>query len=162
MNIRFIDTSILLNILDIPGRNADKDMVTEEFKQIIKDPNQTLILPLATIIETGNHIAHISNGCVRREKGELMADLLKHTAEDKAPWKYYDRGLAQADLLKLAERFPDSAMMEMGVGDLSIIFAYEKYKEEVPAIGSIMIWSMDEHLAQYKEEMCLPRGRKKR
>ena len=75
MNIRFIDTSILLNILDIPGRNADKDMVTKEFKQIIKDPNQTLILPLATIIETGNHIAHISNGCVRREKGELMADL---------------------------------------------------------------------------------------
>ncbi len=162
MNIRFIDTSILLNILDIPGRNADRDLVTEEFKQIIQDKNQTLILPLATIIETGNHIAHISDGRVRREKGERMAEYLRRTAKGESPWKYYDRGLAQTDLLKLADQFPDSAMRAMGIGDLSIIYAYEQYKEEVPAVGSIMIWSTDKHLAQYKEEMSLPTRRKQR
>lgn len=163
MHIRFIDTSILLNILDVPGRNADRDSVVKEFEQLIKDrTKQTLILPLATIIETGNHIAHISNGEIRRMVGVRMAELLRRTASNQAPWEYYGRGLDPADLLKLAEKFPECAMQEMGMGDLSIIHAYEKYKEEVPAIGSIMIWSKDKHLARYKDEMVLPRGRKNR
>lgn len=50
-------------------------------------------------------------------------------------------------LLKLSFEFPDSAMRGTGLGDLSIIRAYEKYKECVPRIGTIMIWSIDSHLA---------------
>lgn len=61
MNVRFIDTSVMMNLLEVPGKCADAQIIKEEFRQII-DNKEGLILPIATIIETGNHIAHISNG----------------------------------------------------------------------------------------------------
>ncbi len=39
-----------------------------------------------------------------------------------------------------------------GVGDMSIIHAYEQYKSNTPGIGRIMIWSTDRHLQEYIEE----------
>lgn len=162
MNVRFIDTSILLNILDIPNMNSHRSVVLQDFQQLIQDDNQVLILPLATIIETGNHIAHIANGQVRRQKAALMAEYLMNTAAGEAPWQYYGEELEIDDLLQLAKDFPDSAMQGTGIGDLSIIRAYEKYKQNVPAIGNIMIWSVDAHLAGFREELQLPARRKNR
>lgn len=102
MNVRFIDTSIFVNILDIPNMNDKRSQVIEEFQAVIKDKSQVLILPLATIIETGNHIAHISNGEIRRQKAKRMAAFLENTASGKAPWKYYGKELETDDLLWLA------------------------------------------------------------
>ena len=59
MNVRLIDTSIMLNLLEVPKRCNDKDQVQEELKKALQN-NDTLILPVATIIETGNAIAKIS------------------------------------------------------------------------------------------------------
>lgn len=54
----FIDTSILVNLLDIQGRNADRREVVAEF--LAGQAKQTtFVLPVTTIIETGNHIAHV-------------------------------------------------------------------------------------------------------
>jgi hypothetical protein len=160
MNIRIIDTSVLVNILDIPGMNEHHKEATDEFKILKESENDTLILPLATIIETGNHIAHIPNGSIRRNKAELMGKYLEKTAKGEAPWEYYCRELDKEDLLKLSQDFPESAMRETGIGDMSIIRAYEKYKAEIPAIGTIMIWSFDSHLQGYKEELTLPTRRR--
>ena len=62
MNIHFIDTSVFANILDIPNMNADCKLVIAEFNKRIKNKKERIILPYATLIETGNHIAHIPNG----------------------------------------------------------------------------------------------------
>ena len=55
MFVHFIDTSVLLNIIDVPGRNQQRKEVMEELKSLTekKDIN-ALVLPFATIIETGN------------------------------------------------------------------------------------------------------------
>ena len=37
---------------------------------------------------------------------------------------------------------------------MSIIRAYEKYKQLVPSIGRIMIWSLDGHLQGYSENVA--------
>lgn len=65
MNVRFIDTSVMANMLKIPGKCNAAESVQEEFKQVI-EAKEVLILPIATIIETGNHIAHIDSGNIRR------------------------------------------------------------------------------------------------
>ncbi|WP_461204561.1 hypothetical protein [Clostridium sp. DL1XJH146] len=161
MNIHFIDTSVLVNILDIPNMNQNRKTVLEEYKKLEDSKIDTLLLPLATIIETGNHIAHISEGNVRRIKAKIMADMLKDMANGNAPWDYYEGEISREDLLYFAKEFPDMAMRETGIGDLSIISAYNKYKETVPAIGYIRIWSLDEHLKVYKEEMAQIRRRKR-
>jgi hypothetical protein len=73
MNVRIIDTTVLANILDIPNMNQNHGEAIKEFEKLIESEKDTLILPLATIIETGNHISHISNGNIRREKAGLFA-----------------------------------------------------------------------------------------
>ena len=56
-----VDTSILLNILNVPGKNERQDEVFAAFEEKV-EAGETFFLPLATIIETGNHIGHLPVG----------------------------------------------------------------------------------------------------
>lgn len=112
MNVRFIDTSIVMNLLEIPNMCAEAAVVKDEFKTF-----------------------------------------LRKTAKDEAPWKLYGLEMRKEDLLALANDFPEYALnLEMGIGDMSIIRFYERYKKEVPAIGHIMIWSKEK---TYKPKIAL-------
>lgn len=84
MNVRFIDTSVMANMLKIPGKCNAAESVQEEFKQVI-EAKEVLILPIATIIETGNHIAHIDSGNIRRTIAQKFGEYLRKTAEGEAP-----------------------------------------------------------------------------
>ncbi|MDO4336927.1 MAG: hypothetical protein Q4C91_02450 [Eubacteriales bacterium] len=151
MNVRFIDTSVMLNLLEVPGRCGNAETVREQWKEVLQSKD-VLILPVATIIETGNHIAHISDGNVRRTIAGKFGEYLRKTAEGEAPWQLYGVELDKEGLLYLADHIEENAIQEIGVGDMSIVYAYEQYKQKTPAIGTIMIWSTDTHLQGYKEE----------
>lgn len=158
MRVHFIDTSVFTNILDVPNRNQQREKITKEFKELIKSPDNLLILPFATIIETGNHIAHNGDGTQRRKMADKFSNVLLKTIQNEAPWHYYGRQLEPDDLQKICKNFPDSAMRGEGFGDLSIIRAYERYKKETPGIEEIRIWSIDGHLASYSERIsAVPR-----
>ena len=159
MRVRFIDTSIIMNILEIPGMCSDAEAVKAEFKDAVEN-GETLILSFPTIIESGNHIAHIKSGTIRRDRALKFQEYLEKTANNEAPWQLYGVKLEKEDLLVLAEKFPVYAQQyEMGLGDMSIIRFYEKYKEETPAIGHIMIWTKDRHLSGYEEDVSVKRRR---
>lgn len=65
-------------------------------------------------------------------------------------------------LLYLADNIEDFAIREIGIGDMSIVYAYERYIEETPGVGTIMIWSTDTHLQGYrKENVSMTRRRRK-
>ncbi len=151
MNVRFIDTSVMVNLLEVPGLCDDAQKVKDEWKQVL-DEKEVLVLPVATIIETGNHIAHIPDGNMRRIVAGKFGEYLRKTAEGEAPWQLYGVELDKAGLLYLADHIEENASMNVGVGDMSIIYAYEQYKENTPAIGNIMIWSTDTHLQGYRDE----------
>lgn len=159
MHVSIIDTSILCNIINIPPRNQKQKEVLQELEALQKDKLQLLILPFATIIETGNFIAHIDDGNVRRQRAKVMAELIKRTVNDEAPWHYYGREFEREELLSISNELIDFAVAEIGIGDMSIIQVYKKYKE-FPAIGSIRIWSLDQHLNCYSEMFPLPRRRR--
>lgn len=157
MNVSFIDTSIVMNLLEIPQRCQDAKEIKKEFKKAVES-DEVLILPMPTIIESGNHISHIADGNIRREKAIKFQTFLRKTALQEAPWKLYGVEFTSDDLLALAEEFPDYAQkMEMGIGDMSIIRFYEKYKNDIPAIGKIRIWSTDKHLKSYQEDLTVSR-----
>lgn len=157
MNVRFMDTSIVMNLLEIPNMCADAKKVKAEFEKVVKN-KETLILPLSTMIESGNHIAHIKDGAVRRTKAQKFGEFLRKTAEGEAPWTLYGVELTKEDLLFLAEQFPERALnYKMGIGDMSIIRFYENYKKTISGIGKIMIWSTDGHLQGYEEELTMSR-----
>lgn len=162
MRVHFIDTSVLVNILDIPFMNQDREAVLEEYETLMGQNGNAFILPLATIIEAGNHIAQISDGNLRRIKGIEFADMLMKIANDESPWKFFEDEVTQDEIRVIAERLPESTARGSGTGDLSIISAFEKYRDNTPAIGYIRIWSMDSHLRHYEQEMYMPPTRKRR
>lgn len=151
MNVRFIDTSVMANMLKIPGRCNDAESVQEKFKQVL-EAKEVLILPIATIIETGNHIAHIADSNARRSIAGKFGEYLRKTAEGEAPWQLYGIEIDKEGLLYLADHIEENASQKIGIGDMSIIHAYDQYRETVPGIGRIMIWSTDTHLQGYCEE----------
>ena len=62
----FIDTSILCNIVPVPGFNQDQEEVRAEMKELV-EKKAKFVLPITAVIETGNHIAQLPDGDKRRK-----------------------------------------------------------------------------------------------
>lgn len=160
MNVKFIDTSVMLNLLEVPGSCDKKELVKEQWRRYL-EAKDTLFMPAATIIETGNHISHIADGNSRRGIAAKFGEYLRKTAYGEAPWKFYKSAMDQNELLYLAGNIEEFATREIGIGDMSIVYTYEHFRDEMPAIGSIMIWSTDAHLQGYcAENVSMTRRRK--
>ncbi len=62
--VHFIDTTVLAELLNIPGLSTQHEKIKAEYLQL--DHNEDIfVLPVATLVETGNHIAHIPDGNLR-------------------------------------------------------------------------------------------------
>ncbi|MBO0612093.1 MAG: hypothetical protein RL122_1764 [Pseudomonadota bacterium] len=55
-SICVIDTSVFTNLLKVPGRNQNEAEVLRAYQEYA-ELGCKFILPIATIVETGNHIA---------------------------------------------------------------------------------------------------------
>lgn len=69
----FVDSSVLLNLLDVPGKNSDRGGVTAEFKAHAAS-GVTLIIPMAAVVEVGNHIAQLP-GHDRRDRATCSNEI---------------------------------------------------------------------------------------
>ncbi|OHP62433.1 hypothetical protein HMPREF2675_09830 [Neisseria sp. HMSC061H08] len=154
-SICIIDTSIFLNILDVPSRNNDKERVIRDFEEYIQSEQVSFFLPMATVLETGNHIAQNGDGTVRRKTAQRFCDEVCKAIKGEAPYQisnFPDTG----EILDWLAEFPDSAGRNKtpsrnegtSFGDLSIIKEYEKAKSKFP-MSEIWIWSLDSDLENY-------------
>jgi hypothetical protein len=84
--VELVDTSILVEILNVPGRNANRRTVLEQLGTRQRDESISLMLPTATVIETGNHIHRVSDGRARRACAQAFAAVLAQTVAGQAPW----------------------------------------------------------------------------
>lgn len=144
--IVIVDTSVLLNVLNVPGFNQDRDRVLDRLGELIDD-RANLLLPMGAVFETGNHIAHLPDGQRRRQYAELLRDEAQKALDGEAPWA----PLQFPDARQLADwlgDFPNYAMREIGIVDLSIIKAWERICMQHPT-RRIIIWALDQHLAGY-------------
>ncbi|RTZ75583.1 MAG: hypothetical protein DSZ00_01695 [Gammaproteobacteria bacterium] len=146
MTICLVDTSIFCNILEVPGRCQDKQRVVDELEQKIGEESN-LLLPLAAIVETGNHIAHCTNGGARRKVAKRFVKQVRMAIEGTAPWVVTPLP-GKSDWLTWLEEFPDTAMRGVGIGDLSILKAFEQQCRLHP-MRRVMIWSLDVALDGY-------------
>ena len=132
-----LDTSILCVWLKIPGLetcgpNHDRwnfDRVNNKLSDEFNNKT-TFVLPLASIIETGNHIAQC-----RGDKYKLVnkfVKLIKNTAEEKSPWAAFTQqnSLWNKDgLIALAERWSETAIGGQSIGDAAIVDVARFYSE---------------------------------
>ncbi|WP_346291040.1 hypothetical protein [Sphaerothrix gracilis] len=148
--VAIVDTSVFCNVLDIPKMNSDRAQVMQELKQYLES-DTNLLLPMAAVYETGNHIAQIKtqnrSGSNRRHHAEQFIGQVKKAIVGEAPWQVIQVPTLQ-EIEGWLNAFPDSAMRGAGVGDLSIIKEWEKLKNKIPN-RRIFIWSLDKDLQGY-------------
>jgi hypothetical protein len=141
-----VDTSVLCNVLDIPGKNQDRADILAEFRRYV-DSGANLILPLTVIHEAGNFIAQLADGRVRRAEAEKFSTQIGLALEGEAPWQATPFPEREQVSAYLAE-FPDSAMRGCGLVDLSLISEWERLRRLVRN-ARVLIWSLDSHLRGY-------------
>jgi hypothetical protein len=145
-DIVLVDTSVLLNVLDVPGRNQNRKAVLDELGFLV-DAADHLFIPMAAIIEVGNHIAHIAgDGRLRRQAAERFVTLVREALGGIAPWRPMNFPSDEHLLAWLAD-FPDCAMRQMGMGDLSIQKEWAQLCGQYP-MTRVRIWALDGHLAE--------------
>ena len=105
--IVLLDTSVYLNVLDVPGWNQDRADVLDEFA--IRVNNEDIfLLPMATIWETGNHIADLPTGGRRRQFAVILVDDVTKALNGEAPYRpthFPDR----EEFIGWLREFPDYA-----------------------------------------------------
>ncbi len=153
-----IDTSVFLNLLNVPNRNQDKEAVKTSFKEYV-ELDTTFILPMATILETGNHIAQNGNGAVRRQTAKRLCEEVQGAINGKAPWQPSEFPNS-SEVLAWIDQFPEFAGKNKSpskttegtsFGDLSIIKEYEKCLKRF-SLTEVFIWSLDSDLKQYHHQ----------
>lgn len=153
--ICIIDTSVFLNLLNVPNRNQYKHQVVRDF-ETYSDNGATFILPMATIIETGNHIAQNGDGGTRRKTAERFCKAVIGAFNGDAPYKPSDFP-NKAEILTWIDRFPNLAGQNKtpqkttegtSFGDLSIIEEFNKAVELTHRMTEVFIWSLDADLTQ--------------
>jgi hypothetical protein len=154
--ITLLDTSVYLNVLDIDGWNQDRVDILEQFKERIQR-GDVFLLPLATVVETGNHIADLPNGHARRKYAEKFVGDVRDALEGATPYRatYFPE---RSEFRAWLEVFPDMAMRNKSVkktregvslADLMIIKEYERTKR-LNSMSAVSIWSLDSDLAAYR------------
>lgn len=135
--VLIIDTSILCVWLEVPGMDdcgpdddkwnkhrLDKKIQGEE------QAHTTFVLPLASIIETGNHIAQAAHN--RRERGQALADLMRMSANEQTPWAAFSEQStlwSPEKLIRLADAWPELANQKLSLGDATIKDVAEYYAQ---------------------------------
>ncbi|MEM0993598.1 MAG: hypothetical protein AAGI49_11240 [Bacteroidota bacterium] len=166
--IIIFDTSILCVWLQIPNFERcgndedfwDYERIDKKIEEELKN-NVTFVLPLATIIETGNHISQSSGN--RYELAKKFSALLSKSVDNEYPWAAFsEQGELWTDqrMKQLAENFPDLAIQSLSLGDAMIKDIAEYYA----GFGryAIEIFTGDQGLKAYEpmKPLKIPRRRK--
>lgn len=148
MTICVVDTSVLCELLGVPGRNARHADALAELEQKLAAREQ-LLMPLAAIIETGNHIAHVSDGFGRRSAAGRFVELVRPAIAGDSPFT----PTPMPDLATVGgwlDLFVDDATAEIGIADRSILAVWEAQRTQHAASKRrVYVWSYDAHLSGY-------------
>jgi len=121
-----IDTSILCCLLAIPGKEtcgAGEDQWTKAKVEAVleQETNSVWVLPLASIIETGNHIAQAAHS--RFDLATAFAEILNSAANATAPWTAFSEQSelwSPTSIISLGETWPPLAAGGTSIGDATI------------------------------------------
>jgi hypothetical protein len=149
------DTSILCVWLKVPGlETCGPDQDRWDFKRVKQEikkhlaAGSSLIIPLTTIIETGNHIAQATAN--RFAFAQKLGVIMQMAADAESPWAAFSE---QADcwspdnLKKLAEEWPHLAARKLSIGDATIKDVADYYSK---MNYRVVLLTGDRQLAAYQ------------
>jgi hypothetical protein len=157
-DIVLLDTSVYLNVLDVPSWNQDRNTVLTDFANCVSNGDYFL-LPLAAVWEAGNHIADLQDGGLRRQYAQKLLTDVKKALQGETPYQatYFPE---REEFLCWLEEFPGYAEKNktikkiregISLADLSIIKEWERVCAR-HSMSRVRIWSLDSDLSAYDRE----------
>lgn len=153
--VDFLDTSVFVEILDVPFMNDHRAEVLAEMESRLK-ARVRFILPTATVVETGNHVFQIKDGTARRRCAEMFMGMLRKTAQGQAPWVLHERTWDGPFLAALCDGgstgmdLTEHALsQQLGTGDLSIVAERDLYASRTRA--EVRIWTLEATMGTWAE-----------
>ena len=162
----FVDTSVFEHIINVPGQSKKKSPSREETVHDLQtkikenresqalghEPTHLLLLPSATLIETGNHICQLGNGTQRREAAKRLEHHLRLTVAREAPWTLneveWNKRFLESFLrgASTGQSWVDHACQQtLGGGDLSILVERDAYRRRT-GLRDVRVWTLDRRL----------------
>jgi hypothetical protein len=153
--VDFLDTSVFVEILDVPYMNDHRADVLAEMEARLK-ARVRFVLPTATVVETGNHVFQIKDGAVRRTCAAAFMSMLRKTALREAPWVLHERTWDGAFLSALCDggttgmdMAEHAVRQQLGTGDLSIVAERDLYASRAQA--EVRIWTLEATMGTWAE-----------
>lgn len=144
--VTFIDTSILCELLQVPGKSDSARhaaMVTEMDRAAA---GERFVIPVTALIETGNHIAQC-NGDRYRLAGKLTA-MIRAGIDGVAPWLVLESRLGRDFLHQLCagdstgQTLEQLAARKIGSGDVALLVELNQFLSG-SAVSSAAVWTLD-------------------
>jgi len=146
VNVCIIDTSVLVELLGVPGYEARHDECVADFELRARAP-ESFLLPLPVLFETGNHVAQIPDGRLRRAWAERLVSFARPALSGESPFTLTPAPLIP-DVISWLADFADYAMKKVGLVDRSLIDLFERQRALMRS-GRVYIWSRDLALMGY-------------
>lgn len=148
-----LDTSWLLELYRVPGYFDESRTVPVRTQTAeIIDAECELFVTVPVLFEVASHINHVRNGDLRRSLGERLLNDVTSSIDRESPWTIATVGeeilLRSEDVIRLAQRFIDSAGPNYSFADISII----DLATELRRPGrTVRILAFDEQLRSYSD-----------
>ena len=166
-----LDTSILCVWLKVPGMDTiekggeEKVTSADVVRKIAaeSDAGSRIVLPLASIIETGNHITQIKGDAYSHINS--FANLIHDSIDGRQPWDIFrNQSVLFSDekLKELVDDWKKYGRQRLSIGDTSIKQVAEYYFSQGL---DVEIYTGDSGLKAFeprREEIKLPRNRGRR
>ncbi|MEZ4269795.1 MAG: hypothetical protein R3F39_25840 [Myxococcota bacterium] len=161
--IVLLDTSIYMNVLDLPGLNQHRLAVLDEFARRV-DAGDYFLLPLATVWETGNHIAGLKTGGLRRRYAQALADDVVRAIDGETPYRpthfptreEFTAWLREFPEFAQRDKSPRRTRAGVSLADTSLIKEWQRTCA-LHAMSGVLIWSLDADLQGYHQRPSPPR-----
>lgn len=146
MTICIVDTSILVELLNLRGLASRHDELVAELARRAA-AGERFLLPVAVLVETGNHVAQIPDGGSRRRSADDFVRFATISLHGESPFTPTPLP-AIADIAAWLSDFPDCAMRGIGLADRSLIALWDAQRQLHPR-RRVYIWSLDAALVGY-------------
>jgi hypothetical protein len=149
--VTFIDTSVLCELLQVPGRCGQHEDIRAEFL-LRSDKGERFVIPITAVIETGNHIAQAGGN--RRQAAQRFVALLAAAGSADAPFTVHRAHWDDQFLVELCagnatgQPLVELANAGMGAGDVAILVERDRFKRD-SAYTDVRVWTLDKALSAH-------------
>ena len=152
--VTFLDTSVLCELVGVPGKSQRGDQVRAEYARRVV-AGERFVVPITAVIETGNHIAQASGD--RRSAAQRLVGLLTAAAAGEPPFalnevlwdRTFTHELCQGNATE--QSFVDLAGNGlMGGGEVAVLVERDRYVERTSLRrADVGIWTLEQVLGAY-------------